>query len=319
MQKEKERYVKILDLQLHSMPQEGPLFDIRDIAEKIQDQFILENAVNLINYKTKAIRILDLEIDDNEEHLTLLINSSDKRISDPALSSHVTGEVRNIPKKKHEGVAVSAHMVISFKKRLDGRPPVFLCVLEEANGINRGVIDAFLTNVLKNAYKGKTYICPATTKPKMIRPRIELDEFASKSFVDSLKNKQVSFIEFYETSQVTGIDNDTLLKPIHRKVKFVLTAPENESTPELLYRNIKERFTKDSFDGAKVTFRMPDSKTRSESVSLDRESEATSVLFGRQERIPLNNKLLQCEEKISNELSAKMQGILKREVAKFDA
>ena len=157
-----------------------PMLDVMGLTEQLWRQ---GEAVWLFQKKTAALRIQDIAHHPDKEAYVMLISYADQNVSDPVFSDLDTGDLRVEPKLQGEGVAISAHMVISTKKRARGEA-IYLCLLEDVPGVGRTKLRSFLTSVFRKS-SNFTFDTEDGGERKC-RPSVEMDGHMSQTFQEDL-------------------------------------------------------------------------------------------------------------------------------------
>src|SRR5690349_6653268 len=142
-----ERWIFIYDIMLTPLPEGAPLIPLRSIIEQLVPRYERGESVKLLNRETAAIRIQQLRIHEQSSTTQLLINYADTQAVDPVFGHLETGELRLEPKLEGEGIAVSAHMLISLEPHPTSG--TYLVALEDVPGVGRSKLAPFLTSEFK--------------------------------------------------------------------------------------------------------------------------------------------------------------------------
>ncbi|WP_279496373.1 hypothetical protein [Aeromonas veronii] len=149
---------------------------------------ILERQFTNLKKGEAVARILTYEMIPDES-ITLLFQLADKNASDPAFAQLDTGVSRVIRKGQGEGLAATAHLVISLESQSPAFPEIYSAVFEEVPGITRTLIGAVMTALFNEAVDfefdrnkdGKRSRCKC-------RPRVSLLPLSAQDLTECLKD-----------------------------------------------------------------------------------------------------------------------------------
>jgi len=316
MLNEKERWVKVFDFNVNSVPMDSPHFSLADVVVEVRKLFQANDTSQMMQKNQVKYSLSDMRIDEENSTLALLVHMSDKRLSDPVLSDFDSGDQRSANKSDSEGISYSAHMLISLEETSKSSTPnsfTYRAVLEDVSGLTRSHMVPYITYLFKSAHKGWKYMDGDTGKKKSFYPSADFHEHPAMTAEEALKGKTINYVYFTEINEVKGFDTDSYLRPVKKEVKFQVVKDEGGFSVAGFLGSVKDTLQgkQNNFDRARITYSDPaKKKTRPEVLSLEREQEAASTLLCKQNYIALNSKISQCEKNVVDELYAKMLVVL---------
>jgi hypothetical protein len=319
MRKEFERYIKIMDLQLSPLPKNAPAFNMLEtawlIASAASDH---EISTYHLEKAKKCIWAAECRVVSHEGHsfLSLLINCSDERITGSAYVKRGSRKLRVMHKEDDEGVAVSAHMLISLEPRVQAHNSLYYCFLEEAPGLSRSVVAGFLTFLCKVGYEGHTVDLPYEKgrKKYKTRPLVNVDEFAGDDLINAYSGRAVNFIEFYQTVESSTVDTTSILKTFSRSFKMVPT--RTEALKKIVTEGLSY-FDDKKVERMKVEVAPAKKGNKPDYLRYERDEESVSALLTKQRKIDLVSKHGQCELEISDEITGKILELAIHEISEY--
>src|SRR5690606_7786952 len=147
-----ERWAQFHELYIESEPFEAPTIDFSTLVPHWVQRIKAKQSVKMINKETAAIRVIDANYDTQKKVVVLLLQYADTNVTDPAFSDLKTGKLRVEPKLDGEGIAVSAHLVISTVPH-DSLRKKYKLLLEEVPGLGRSTVSPFIRSELKEIAK----------------------------------------------------------------------------------------------------------------------------------------------------------------------
>ena len=143
MQHKNRRFIYTFDFKVSPNPPEAPPITMDDIAAQLKVLMNKGEAVHMTRGDEVATRISDIAINPQQKTLKVLIQYADTNASDPAFVHLKKGDLRVEPKLAGEGVATTAHFVVSTEATPVGSNR-YVCALEDVSGISRSHIQPFL-------------------------------------------------------------------------------------------------------------------------------------------------------------------------------
>ncbi len=183
-----ERDVGSYKIRLQGSPAEAGLVDFGEALKLLKKIFDAGKTVWRHELDTQSLRLIDLDIHANSGFFILLVSNSNARVPDPAFEHIENGAYRVEPKKDGEGVASSAHVLISSKP-VKGAGIFHQMYLERVPGLGSSSISPFLTYILKLAYEGQEFE-DASGRKRDFRPIVEINGDLSDTLIEQVKRGQ---------------------------------------------------------------------------------------------------------------------------------
>lgn len=307
-----ERWVQFHELQLKSEPEDAPQILLKDLLphwiKRIEDG----SSVKLIRNETAAIRIKQIQHDKKNRALIMLLQYSDTNVTDPAFANLKNGDLRVEPKLEGEGVAVSAHLVMSTEPH-DKLGEFYKLVLEEVPGLGRSAISPFIRAELKEISPGLFQFKDPdeNNKVKNYLPAGEILGKPSKQFAEELEEgsvlQSIELVKF--TSSSPEIDEVGFYKEESRHVKLVPDKSILDGMKETLNK-VLSFARSEGYDDIKFRYKHPKGKQKTATMGSSMEDVA-DALVARSESIKAEEVLGQCSEKIVASIAKKMVELLR--------
>ena len=265
--------------------------------------------------QTEQITIPIVDIDERNMIVRCLIVFASKDASDPAFKNLETGAIRMAGRQLGEGVAISAHMLISLKP-LRNQPDRRLVIVEDVPGIGISRIQPLFRSCFQ---KAQTY-----SGTNRINARREVWADLQLSRHCNLKLGQILGRESSKILGVEVIDSNPSRPALDTEPSYTIVRKElyikvDQDATQIrrILSLIRERFIRrDSYDTLRLRIT---SEKRSQKLDIDlRATDLMESALTRTERIPLSNPIEQCQQAFHDELLKKMTGILKNERSRLD-
>lgn len=258
----------------------------------------------LIRHDTASLRLQDLSL--GKEHVCLLINYSDSNLSDPAMQKIMTKDLRVLPKKKGEGLALSTHVVISLKEI---KPNVYLGAAEYVPGLPKSLYMGFLCWMMKQYCIDKEFDYEKN-RAVLCWPVLDYAILQSEELSDALSGQPLRGVELVRFDEkVIDFDADNEVEVVRQNL-YVKPKEEKKKYGQAALQWLKMCATKakgNDYPVMKVDFKNKvGADTR---VVVDtNEQNMADILFGKREVVKLKKKINQSSKSIHTEFS---QGIIK--------
>ena len=304
-----KRWVQFHELYLKSTPEEAPKINLNDLLPLWEKRIKSKEAVKLINKETAAIRIVDVRHDKKKNILALLFQYTDQNVTDPAFSHLKTGELRVEPKLEGEGIAVSAHALISLKAH-DPEGLLYQFLLEEIPGLGRSRLSDFIRSELKEVSQGVfEYKDPdANNALKKYYPAAELLGTPSKNLTEEIENgcviQSIELVKFSKGS--SKIDEEGFYVESSRLLKLV---PDKGVSIRKLWPKIKKLAKKDAYNDIKFRYKHPAGKQKTATMN-GAESDIVDALVLRSETVLADEVLEQCSKNLVTSMVSGMSELL---------
>ncbi|EGQ9248532.1 hypothetical protein F9H63_15115 [Vibrio parahaemolyticus] len=297
-----ERYVNECSLELSPYPDNAPIMTLEDCAPHLCKLIDEKKAVYVFQKETCSLRITDYDYSDG--YLTLLLQVADKKASDPAFSHFETGETRTEKKRENEGIASTAHLVISVKPNDNDFPNIYDAVLEEVSGVTKTIVSQALTKFLDDA-TDFDFKSPDSGKNIRCRPRASLQAHPSHALSEMLKKGWVTGFSVVKNRADDRLDE---FEGMSVEAEHLTIKVEKRSRAEKALEQIRklQRFAINS-KYSKIVVRYLDSNKRNKSLQISaREENIADKFFSKADKIILESDIEQCQRKIHEEFDRKL-------------
>lgn len=229
--------------------------------------------------------------------LVLLFHRASPSAADPAYRK-LKGQditIRKTKKEVDEDQAVSAHLVISTNPSISGG---FASALEEIPGLSLSVISGIIKNALdsyKYPYKDKKGI------EKETYSTYKAFGVKGESLTAALKNNSsINYLTLTRTSIPDAPDSDGIAEPQSERIRYRIVG--DPSSPEWIKKLavFKAKIRSEDWDDILLDISLDDDRHRT--VKLDRESEASEIMFVRAEQVKLSKDIDPCTVEIVPDL-----------------
>lgn len=292
-----KRWVQFHELYVKSSPEEAPQIDLKTLVPHWLARIKSKDAVKLFNKESAAIRVVDAKHDKKGKTLALLLQYTDKNVTDPAFSHLETGELRVEPKLDGEGIAVSAHVLISLVPH-DPEKMLYRFLLEEVPGLGRSRVSDFIRSELKIISDGLfDYKDPDDGfKVKAYLPAVEILGTPSKKFTDEIEaGCVVQGIELVKFAKGPAkIDEEGYYVESSRILKLT---PAKEATLDALMTKVKGLAKKEGYADIKFRYKHPGGKQKTATMN-GTQNDTVDTLVLRSEEIKSDVILAQCSIKL---------------------
>jgi len=306
MLKSHERWIMYYEKTLKRHPEGAPYMALSDIIKDIAVRVERKESFQILREGTCAIRIQDIEVDEENQIAILLISLADTNVSDPAFANLASGDLRIEPKLDGEGIAISAHVCMSLIEQNE-IPDIYFCCIESVIGLTKSVIEPFLTHEIKEATsysfkneEGKTIKC---------RPIIDMDVYMSKKLQEDLEHGSLLGIELYSNNPVVDLDEENYVK----ETRYSITVKTKKVSGEVAFGfidRIQEYAKLNGFNEMKIRFEEP-ARRKQKSVRAGSDKEdLRDLVYGKDKLIGTRKAIDQCSEKIHIEIASAMKNIV---------
>lgn len=288
-------------------------FTISKAIERITPAYKLGNAACLIGRKEEAcVRIQDMDVDEELNTTTFLINYSDSKLSNPALQKIHSDNLRMIDKDFDEGVAISIHMMLSTNINRYGN---YIGVVEYVPGLSK-LKYLRLFNSLFRKYCTDKVLNIKTKKAQVCYPKISSQLLDSDAITDALKKKPLSGVELirYDKQSIDMDEDDETIvtrQDLYLKPKGKLFG----SSAKQWIRKCAIRGQKNNYTDMRIKFVNPDGKHVSTTIATS-EASAGEFYFAKKRLIKFDIPLNQASKTLHKELCDEMKLLLIDELDK---
>lgn len=249
---------------------------------------------------------LVVPLHDTTNHtLTLLFHLSSPNAADPSYRRKVQGQLSVRATKKlsaDEEQAVSAHLVISTKPE---SPGVYKAVLEEVKGLSITNIATLIRRILTGY--GYQYL-DRKQKAQETYCVFKMEGEKSESLTSALKKKSsLNYIQLARTTNVDAPDSGGIAEPQSERLRYRIVG--DPRSPDWLKKF--QSFisgVQATWDDVYLEMEMDDTKHRT--VKLEREKQASEIMFVRSEQITLSKDANPCTMVVVPEIIAEARKIM---------
>lgn len=273
--------------------------------------------------ETEIIYLSDISFNSSTSAVTLLINRSDKRASDPAFSNPEVKSRRVVNKKIGEGQDNSAHIVWSTNPNSPSNKNSYLFLLESSPGLTTAKICVFLNFLLLEAAKSDrkkfeilhpdgSIDSKGIPKKAFYYPNIELHGHLCQDFKEELDNGKLEDIEIYTESNHkmpwdTNGYTEEKKKSVHISIAKNKVAPKNWP----IIKEIFKEADNNNYECARVIFSSEQEMGRSVKLYTDTLSIVNDFKFVKKAKIEdFSEPLLSSYDKIHKQIKNKMINLL---------
>lgn len=309
MQHPRDRWIQFHELSVESDPVQAPKIPFEQIATRLKKRVDAGECVKVVEAGTAAIRISKMVIDTKSRSAVMLLQYADTSVTDPSFLHLKKGKLRKEPKLEGEGVAVSAHILISLDSH-DKLKTHYRVLLEDVPGLKRSKVSPFLRSEIK-------LVCDKDFE-----------------FEDELNNRKTRV--YRPVAELLAIPSQALTKEIDagltvQGVEVIMKSPQGEALDEAGYYKVTSKkliVTLEKKTGIKATLKRLARKAKSEGYSDlklryrsnvgkqrtaefgSTQSDLVDVLVGKSEEIKSLEDLDQCMGKIVASIKKGMIKIL---------
>jgi hypothetical protein len=243
-----------------------------------------------------TVELIAIDVLDKIEAVALLFHRSSPGAADPMYRKRESEALtlRQAEKANNEEQTVSAHLVIENKAQKLG---VYRAALEEIPGISLSVVQAILSPILRDYKYG---FLDRRGDDQETYSTLKVEGIKSESLNDALKTQTLNYLTLSKTTISDDIDGDGIVEPMNEKIKFKILGKPSSSQ----WREKFDAWVKNSraagWEEVSLDLSLEDNRHRT--VKLDRNKEATEILFVRSEQITVTSELKPCSLKVVEEI-----------------
>jgi hypothetical protein len=295
-------------MSLMPAPAEGPKPDIDQCMMALRTKFRKGELFQLLDDGFACIRVADLKVDTSKRLAAVLFQYADKRVADPVFSDLVSGTLRQETKLNGEGVAISAHALISLTPTQSGGIE-FQLLLEDVPGIGKTKIERFLKTFLK-LLLSTTFKDRSSKKDLVTYPTVTLSAYASKTLREDLEAGELRFVELTRDLPIKELDElPETAKVVHSIKIKAKNKPQGQHAIGFI-NSIKTYGNIHRYDDVKVVFKRANNQQKTVNFKSLRE-DAGDICFGKVEEVTVTHALAQCVSDIDAILLRKMKALLR--------
>jgi len=243
-----------------------------------------------------TVELIAIEVLEKRGAVVLLFHRSSPDAADPMYRKREDEalSLRQAEKALNEEQTVSAHLVIESKSI---KPGVYRAALEEIPGVSLSVVQAIIGPILRDYKYG---FQDKKGNDQETYSTIKVEGVKSESLTDALKTQTLNYLTLSRTKIPDAPDGDGIVEPMSEKIRFkILGTPSSDQWHGKLaawVKNVREA----GWEDVSLDLSLEDNRHRT--VKLDRDKEATEILFVRSEQIAVSGELKPCSLKVVEEL-----------------
>ncbi len=277
-------------------------FKMRSIVGSMQKCLAdTEGLVKTFKGGTIALRVRDIQIDEENDVAIILFVYVDKNVSDPAFGHLEKNIIRTEPKLEGEGIALSFHYILSLKKI----PNIgYIAVKEQIPGLQSSYSLSFLRNYFK------TFGITKSDEDENISswPELIIDTLASQKLTDDVNTRGViSGLQLIKKYTPEKLDERAHMKENTHRISIKLEKVGGEESLSIVERIINKYSQK--FPEARLTIKREEGKSYTVKTKADIHA-VKELVYGKTEKIGVGASLPQCSEAIQRDLTTKMIKLL---------
>ncbi|MFD2114094.1 hypothetical protein [Thiorhodococcus fuscus] len=301
-----KRWIQFNELHLRTNPEHAPPIQISDLIPSWETRVQAGEAAKTLDNGSSAIRVTKIKEHPDKQALVFLIQYINANMSAPSIAKLDSGVVRHDPLLDGEGVAVSAHAVLSTSPRVDQSDfPQYILLLEEVPGIGRSTLQPFLRSEFKTI--ATSWEWPDETEGRRYRryhPVTELHLLADTTLAEEVRSgSTITFIEFYKHfPRGHGIDE---CPSIEESKQILVLQARNQANILDRINELMHRYSDEGYDELKIRYKNQGGRQKTGAMGMNRTDIADS-LIGKSLQIMTNESLAQCHEDIVPSLEAQM-------------
>lgn len=249
--------------------------------------------------------------------ISILVNKSDKGMSDPVFTIPKEKKRRTAEKQEQEGQDFSVHIVVQLPK---SEPDPALVLIEYCTGLGMSVVQRLFNQILHDAkalapqdfeQNHPDGAVDDAGKPKKYNVvfKCKFDGHISDDLKYDLDNGRIELIELItEKEKHANIDEDGFIK---EKCKtLVLTLKDEDKTIKNKFNRMKDVFTKkkDDYNRARIKFKTPTGVART--VEMDTDDASAQSYVKREKLDDFEFELKSSYDKFCDAILGKMKELL---------
>ncbi|MEY8769026.1 hypothetical protein AB6T85_01035 [Erwinia sp. ACCC 02193] len=301
-----ERWVSFYEFKVKPSHDEAPFLPFADVVQKMQSLYNQGNAFKMSNNDTRAMRISDMNFNQADNCVTLLVQLCDTRMADPVFGDLNSGALREEPKLAGEGIAVSAHFLISCNPTHNSADH-YKALVECVPGITKSSIEPFLNYIFRKSYYNEEFTSPLSGSVYKLRPVLDLFSHASETLEESLLGSRLQGVRLVSTSKQESMDKNPYTDMVEKAIKLKIVKQPGVTGRKRLLASLRGRAVREGYNKLVISYSKDGKQT---SVDLDVREDAATKLFTKMEKIILPDGIKQCEPSIHGDMEARMKRML---------
>lgn len=254
------------------------------------------------------VELMDVEYRAADKALAILIHRASPNAADPTYrkkaraSSGKKVVLRHTQKDEGEDQSVSAHLVIADLTLKNGARPA---ALEEIPGISMASVRRLVALAMAD------YQYPFTRGKKQIETSSSFSPQGVKSetMTNALKKGHLGFVTLSRPSKSELVDADDHFKPEREVLRLRVKGEIDPNNWKKVFSNLVTKAKGEGWEEFKVDINLDDNRSRT--VKIDRDDEASEILFVRSEQATFTTPLRSCSDTFVVEVIQKALKIAK--------
>ncbi|MFM5546041.1 hypothetical protein ACET7K_07910 [Aeromonas veronii] len=304
------RYVIECELEMGRIPKDAPDMPLRQCLPFFIKLIDSGKAVYSFNNNKSVLRIIGYDTS-KPDVLTLLFQLTDSDASDPAFAELATGKSRVVRKEDGEGMAATAHLIVSLDPINASFTDTYAAVFEEVPGVTRTLIGASMTSFMADAVSMEFERVNGSKRSTVkCRPSILLLPLSGQSLSECLKDGWLLGFTVVQKSKNALLDDDGDLTL--EETRLIIKTPRSRSQRALdLVKKAVAYVQKQEYTGLRLMYE--DADKRRKGILLDaKRADYLASSFVKTEYVSLSDQILLCQDSIHADLEGKMLKILRK-------
>ncbi|MCV9965445.1 hypothetical protein OIU34_26560 [Pararhizobium sp. BT-229] len=277
------------------------------VYDAIKRQIDAEKALE-VQANGDIVELMDVEYRPAQKALVVLIHRASPNAADPSYRKKARTaagkkvQLRHAEKGDDEEQSVSAHLVIADLTLKSGARPA---ALEEIPGISMACVRRLVAVAMGE------YTYPFNRGKKQIETSSSFSPQGVKSetMTNALKKGHLGFVTLSRPGKPDFVDAAGLFKPEREVLRLRVKGEVDQSNWKKIFSDLVTNAKEKGWDDFKVDINLDDNRSRT--VKIDREDEASEILFVRSEQASFKTALRSCSDSVVDEVIEKALTIAK--------
>ena len=217
-------------------PSNSPDFSIKDLIQALMSRIAKSDVYRSNNVKSQLMWCVHLDHDN--DYYKLLLQASDKNVSDVSFINFETKETRDVEKDKDEGGHYAAHVLI---KKVPDDCNRHLILVEKVSRIHLSSVKHYLKWICGQGYCEKI-VRDKYGNSRGFSPVIEMDGYQSQTVRNALRTGTLEDIEFisYEKNHKYGLDEKPVIDKVVHEARWEVRKSVTEDEARKTFGGIRE-------------------------------------------------------------------------------
>lgn len=309
MLKKYERYFQYHYLDIERTPKHAPPIPLMEIYGYLKHRIEDNKSFKLYDGDTNEIRIKTTKVleeteNGNPKSIVFLLMYTDTDIGNPAYSKLKKTKVQIKELDDQEGVACSAHILITSEPLNGDNGFRYLVLLEEVPGLGRISIQKFFRREFKDAIeRRKVWLDPQNKnrkEPTVYKPYVTIDLSLPEN--ENSAGRIVGFTLSQAKTAKESLDEEIDVKLQTIEMKYSMTALPKVKD---FFTYVKEFAVKKRADYIKIRYKNRHGRQQTAIMGVTA-SDISDMLAARKEKVKLTSPIPQCSEEINDSIVEKM-------------